>query len=166
MPRSKKHTAEQIIAKLRTAELELAKGRTADKAAKKIGVTEQTYYRWHKRVFPRIEWIGRRLPGGGTCFLHYNNANVIVREKVTKHSVVQFPMGRGVLVHPVFFGVGHTFPTGHLPVRAGPVKRATLRAVAERLEAVLPSRRVPLVDDHLDRPDTRNLCTSPFSASA
>ncbi len=46
MPRAKKHTAEQIIAKLRTTELELAKGRTAAQAAKKIGVTEQTYYRW------------------------------------------------------------------------------------------------------------------------
>jgi putative transposase len=48
MPRAKKHTAEQIIAKLRTAELEIAKGRTAAQAAKKIGVTEQTYYRWRK----------------------------------------------------------------------------------------------------------------------
>jgi putative transposase len=28
--------------------LEIAKGRTAAEAAKKIGVTEQTYYRWRK----------------------------------------------------------------------------------------------------------------------
>ena len=48
MPRSKKHSAEQIIAKLRTAEVEISKGRTAAQAAKKIGVTEQTYYRWRK----------------------------------------------------------------------------------------------------------------------
>ena len=48
MPRSKKHSAEQIIAKLRTAEVEVSKGRTAAQAAKKIGVTEQTYYRWRK----------------------------------------------------------------------------------------------------------------------
>ena len=48
MPRAKKHSAEEIIPKLRAAELEIAKGRTAAEAAKKIGVTEQTYYRWRK----------------------------------------------------------------------------------------------------------------------
>ena len=48
MPRAKKHTAEEIISKLRVAELEISKGRTAAEAAKKIGVTEQTYYRWRK----------------------------------------------------------------------------------------------------------------------
>jgi putative transposase len=48
MPRAKKHTAEEVIPKLRVAELEIAKGRTAAEAAKKIGVTEQTYYRWRK----------------------------------------------------------------------------------------------------------------------
>jgi putative transposase len=48
MPRAKKHSAEEIISKLRAAELEIGKGRTAAEAAKKIGVTEQTYYRWRK----------------------------------------------------------------------------------------------------------------------
>ena len=48
MPRGKKFTAEQIIAKLREAEVELAGGRRFPKPAKKIGVTEQTYYRWKK----------------------------------------------------------------------------------------------------------------------
>ena len=48
MPQAKQHTAEEIISKLRVAELEIAKGRTTAEAAKKIGVTEQTYYRWRK----------------------------------------------------------------------------------------------------------------------
>ncbi len=48
MSRVKKHSAEEIIPKLRAAELEIAKGRTTAEAAKKIGVTEQTYYRWRK----------------------------------------------------------------------------------------------------------------------
>jgi putative transposase len=39
---------EQIIGKLREAELLLAQGQTVPQAAKKIGVTEQTYYRWRK----------------------------------------------------------------------------------------------------------------------
>ena len=34
MPRAKEHSAEEIIPKLRTAELEIAKGRTAAEAAK------------------------------------------------------------------------------------------------------------------------------------
>jgi transposase-like protein len=46
MPR--KFTTEQIIAKLREAEVEIAKGHPVPIAAKKIGVTEQTYYRWRK----------------------------------------------------------------------------------------------------------------------
>ncbi len=48
MPRAKKHSAEEIIPELRTAEFEIAKGRTAAEAARKIGITEQTYYRWRK----------------------------------------------------------------------------------------------------------------------
>ncbi len=47
MPR-KRFTAEQIILKLREAEVEQAKGRSVAQACKKIGVTEQTYYRWRK----------------------------------------------------------------------------------------------------------------------
>jgi transposase-like protein len=48
MPRVNKHSAEQIIAKLRTVEVQISQGRTTAQAAKKIGVTEQTYYRWRK----------------------------------------------------------------------------------------------------------------------
>ena len=43
-----RHTSEQIISKLREAEVELAKGTAVGPACKKIGVTEQTYYRWRK----------------------------------------------------------------------------------------------------------------------
>ena len=43
-----RHTSEQIISKLREAEVELAKGTPVAQACNKIGVTEQTYYRWRK----------------------------------------------------------------------------------------------------------------------
>jgi transposase-like protein len=33
---------------LREAEVELAKGKTIPESCKKIGVTDQTYYRWRK----------------------------------------------------------------------------------------------------------------------
>ena len=49
MPRGKREQADQIILKLREAELELSRGKIVPEAAKKIGVTEQTYYRWKKK---------------------------------------------------------------------------------------------------------------------
>ena len=47
MPR-KSFTPEQIINRLRTAEIELSQGKTVAQVCKKIGVTEQSYYRWRK----------------------------------------------------------------------------------------------------------------------
>ena len=47
MPR-KRFTSEQIIGKLREAEIALAKGKSMPLVCKQIGVTEQTYYRWRK----------------------------------------------------------------------------------------------------------------------
>ena len=47
MPR-KIYTPEQIIRKLREVEVLIAEGMTTGNAARQIGVTEQTYYRWRK----------------------------------------------------------------------------------------------------------------------
>jgi len=47
MPR-KRFTSEQIINKLREAEVELSRGLTLGQVVKQLGVTEQTYYRWRK----------------------------------------------------------------------------------------------------------------------
>ena len=44
----KGHTPEQIINKLREAEILLNQGASIGVASRKIGVTEQTYYRWRK----------------------------------------------------------------------------------------------------------------------
>jgi transposase-like protein len=44
----KRFQAEQIIGKLREAEVEISKGQTVGQVAKKLGITEQTYYRWRK----------------------------------------------------------------------------------------------------------------------
>jgi transposase-like protein len=40
---------EQIIMKLREAEVYLNKGMNASEACRKIGITENTYYRWRKK---------------------------------------------------------------------------------------------------------------------
>jgi transposase-like protein len=44
----KRHTAEQIVAKLREAEVELAKGKKIAEVVRKLGISEFTYYRWRK----------------------------------------------------------------------------------------------------------------------
>jgi len=45
MPR-KRHSAEEIVAKLRQADVLLAQGQTVADVARVLGVTETTYYRW------------------------------------------------------------------------------------------------------------------------
>ena len=47
MPR-KRYSAEEIVNKLRQAEVELAKGQTIAQVCKQIGITDQTYYRWRR----------------------------------------------------------------------------------------------------------------------
>lgn len=42
------YTAEQIISKLREAEVLISQGQTIASAAKQLGISEQTYYRWRK----------------------------------------------------------------------------------------------------------------------
>ena len=48
MAKRKHHTPEQIIHLLRQAEVELAGGQPVAQVCRKLGVTEQTYYRWRK----------------------------------------------------------------------------------------------------------------------
>ena len=47
MPR-KQFSSEQIITKLREAEVLLSQGLTVMEAVKKLEISEQTYYRWRK----------------------------------------------------------------------------------------------------------------------
>ena len=47
MPK-KRHAAEEIITKLREAEVLQSRGQTLSQVCKALGVTQQTYYRWRK----------------------------------------------------------------------------------------------------------------------
>ena len=42
----RKHTPEQVINKLREAEVAIAEGSTVAEASRRIGVTQQAFYRW------------------------------------------------------------------------------------------------------------------------
>jgi transposase-like protein len=53
--KKKGFSAEQIIGKLREAEVLLGQGGTVGEVSGKLGITEQTYYRW------RREYGGMRL---------------------------------------------------------------------------------------------------------
>jgi len=53
--KKKGFTGEQIIGKLREAEVLLSQGNTVGEVSRKLGITEQTYYRW------RREYGGMRL---------------------------------------------------------------------------------------------------------
>ena len=47
MPK-KRYNAEEIIHKLREADVLIAQGKTVAETRKALGVTDQTYYRWRK----------------------------------------------------------------------------------------------------------------------
>jgi len=44
----KRYSAEEIVNRLRQAEVLISQGQTVAQACKEIGVTDQTYYRWRK----------------------------------------------------------------------------------------------------------------------
>ena len=54
MPR-KRYSTEQIVTKLRQAEVELGRGLHVPQVCKTLGISEQSYYRWRK------EYGGLRL---------------------------------------------------------------------------------------------------------
>ena len=47
--KQKRHTVDQIIAKLRRADVELGKGMKVPEVCKLLSITEQTYYRWRQK---------------------------------------------------------------------------------------------------------------------
>jgi putative transposase len=48
MEKQKRYTAEQIIAKLREADIELSRGVSVGQVCRKLEVSEHSYYRWRK----------------------------------------------------------------------------------------------------------------------
>ncbi len=57
----RRYRPEQIIKKLREAEVLLSQGSTVGEATRKIGVTDETYYRW-RREYPAQEDSSRSFP--------------------------------------------------------------------------------------------------------
>lgn len=47
--KQKRHTVDQIITKLRHADVLLGKGTKVPEICKQLGIAEQTYYRWRQK---------------------------------------------------------------------------------------------------------------------
>ena len=58
---TKRHSVEQIIAKLREVEKLTGQGMSIPMAAKKVGITDQTFYRWRTRYGALKEDEAKRL---------------------------------------------------------------------------------------------------------
>ena len=48
MPRKRQYSTEQIITKLREADVLLSQGKSAEEIARLLEISKQTYYRWRK----------------------------------------------------------------------------------------------------------------------
>ncbi len=48
MPRKRRYSTEQIIKKLREADVLLSQGKSAEEIARVLEISKQTYYRWRK----------------------------------------------------------------------------------------------------------------------
>ena len=45
----KRYSPEQIVGKLREADVQLGKGQRVPQVCKQLGISEQTYYRWRQK---------------------------------------------------------------------------------------------------------------------
>ena len=48
--KQKRHSVDQIVSKLRKADVELGKAKNVPEVCKELDVAEQTYYRWRQKV--------------------------------------------------------------------------------------------------------------------
>lgn len=56
-----RHTTEQIIEKLRQADVALGKGQKVAEICKALAITEQTYYRWRQKYGGMAPDMSRQL---------------------------------------------------------------------------------------------------------
>jgi len=91
MAASKRLTAEQIVAKLREAERLQGQGATIPQVCKKLGCSEQTFYRWRNKYGALKEDEAHRLK-----ILENENARLkrIVADQVLEISMLR-EVGKG-----------------------------------------------------------------------
>ena len=92
----RKHTPEQVLNKLRQAEIAISKGSTVAEASRKIGVSRQTLYRW------RSEYAGGKItPARNLKQLETENARLQrALERLSWHSDALQQLAKSKLVSP------------------------------------------------------------------
>jgi len=63
MARKRRYSTEQIIRKLREADVLLSQGKTAEEIARVLEISKQTYYRWRKEYRGRNMTQAQKLKG-------------------------------------------------------------------------------------------------------
>ena len=91
MPRKRRYSTEQIIRKLREADVFLSQGKSAEEIARLLEVSKQTYYRWRKeygglnttqaRKLKELERENARLK---TLVADLSLDNAIIKEVLSK----------------------------------------------------------------------------------
>jgi transposase-like protein len=104
----KRFSAEDIVNKLREADVELARGKTVSVVCKQIGITDQTYFRWRKeygglkvdqaRRFKELEQENAHLKRDGVLNAPGDRVlHVFIRDESSRAAIRPFA---SVLLHP------------------------------------------------------------------
>src|SRR3954451_7980564 len=112
MARAKRYSAEQIVAKLREHEKLQAQGLTIPQACKRIGISDQTFYRWRIKYGALKEDEAQRLKA-----LEQENARV---KRIVADQALDISMLKGLSARsPVGRSLGRHLcqREGHRPVR-------------------------------------------------
>ena len=56
-----RHSAEQIVGKLRQADVALGKGLKVPEVCRELGISEQTYYRWRQKYGGMAPEVAKQL---------------------------------------------------------------------------------------------------------
>ncbi len=91
MPRKRRYSTEQIIRKLREADVFLSQGKSAEEIGRLLEISKQTYYRWRKeygglnmtqaRKLKELEKENARLK---TLVADLSLDNAIIKEVLSK----------------------------------------------------------------------------------
>jgi len=57
----KRHSGEQIVGKLRQADVALGKGLKVPEVCRELGISEQTYYRWRQKYGGMAPEVAKQL---------------------------------------------------------------------------------------------------------
>ena len=59
----KRHSAEQVVVKLRQADVALGKGLRVPEVCKELGISEHTYYRWRQKYGGMAPQMAKQVKG-------------------------------------------------------------------------------------------------------